>query len=84
MLQMALGGKQTTVSPQTGTFTIEKGDRFVLCSDGLIEGLWDSTITHLLRQPPPRLAKLQPARRLMEEALYGSGRDNTTLIVLEF
>lgn len=84
MLQMALGGKQTNVSPQVGCFPIEKGDWFVLCSDGLIEGLWDSSITRLLRHPPPRLAKLQPARRLMDEALYESGRDNTTVIVLEF
>ena len=83
MLQMVLGGKRTTISPQTGSFKIEKGDRFVLCSDGLIEGLWDSSIARLLRQPPPRLASLPPAKRLMEEALYESGRDNTTVIVVE-
>lgn len=84
MLQMALGGKQTTIVPQTGSFPIEKGDRFVLCSDGLIEGLWDSSITRLLTQPPPRLVDVQPAQRLLQEALYESGRDNTTVVVLEF
>lgn len=84
MLQMALGGKQTNLVPQTGMFPIEKGDRFVLCSDGLVEGLWDSSIARLLTQPPPRLAALQPAKRLLDEALYGSGRDNTTVVVVQF
>jgi len=84
MLQMALGGKQTTIIPQTGTFPIEKGDRFVICTDGLIEGLWDSSIERLLLQPPPRLASVQPAKRLLQEALYNSGRDNTTVVVVEF
>ena len=82
-LQMALGGKQTNVIPHTGSFAVEKGDRIILCTDGLIEGLWDSSIKRLLTQPAPRLAKLDPAKRLMEEALYESGRDNTTVVVVE-
>ena len=84
MLQMVLGGQQTTIIPQAGMFPLERGDRFIICSDGLIEGLWDSSITRLLTQPPPRLAALQPAKRLMQEALYESGRDNTTVVVVEF
>lgn len=82
-LQMALGGKQTNVIPQTGSFVVGKGDQIVICSDGLIEGLWDSSIKRLLTQPAPLLAKLDPAKRLMEEALYESGRDNTTVVVVE-
>lgn len=84
MLQMVLGGKQTTIIPQTGSFPIEKGDYFVLCTDGLIEGLWDNTIFRLLTQPPPRMAGIQPAKRLMLEALDESGRDNTTVVVVRF
>ncbi|MGA1204921.1 MAG: PP2C family protein-serine/threonine phosphatase [Opitutales bacterium] len=83
-LQMVLGGKQTSIVPQVGSFDIQKGDRYVLCTDGLIEGLWDSSISRLLTQPPPRLADTQPAQRLMQEALYESGRDNTTVLVLQF
>jgi protein phosphatase len=82
-LQMVMGGKQTGIVPQVGTFDIEPGDRFVLCSDGLIEGLWDSSILRLMNTPPPRLASKHPAERLMEEALYESGRDNTTVVVVE-
>jgi serine/threonine protein phosphatase PrpC len=82
MLQMVLGGKNTTINPQTGCIDLAPGDQFVICSDGLIDGLWDSSIRRILTDPPPRLAKLPPARRLLDEALYESGRDNTTVMVV--
>jgi protein phosphatase len=84
MLQMVLGGKQTKIQPQTGSVEIGSGDRFILCTDGLVEGLWDSSIVHLLNQPPPRLKGMTPAERLLKEALDESGRDNTTVVVVEF
>ncbi|HSH09370.1 MAG TPA: protein phosphatase 2C domain-containing protein [Oceanipulchritudo sp.] len=83
MLQMGLGGRHAAVQPQTGSIDLKPGDQFVLCTDGLVDGLWDSTIQRLVKSPPPRLAELQPARRLMTEALSESGRDNTTVLVLE-
>ena len=83
-LQMCLGGKTALLDPQVGTFAINPGDRLVLCTDGLIEGLWDHGIERILRQPPARLAALTPARRLLQEALSESGRDNTTVLVVEF
>jgi protein phosphatase len=82
MLQMCLGGKTSTLQPQTGSFDLQQGDSYVLCTDGLIEGLWDNTIQRLLTEPPPRLAGLSPSKRLMQEALAESGRDNTTVLVL--
>ena len=84
MLQMALGGKQLNIQPQSGCVPIEKGDHFVLCTDRLIEGLWDSSIARLVTAPPPRLADLPPSQRLMKEALDESGRDNTTVVVVGF
>jgi protein phosphatase len=83
LLQMGLGGKHAAVQPQCGALDLQEGDAFVLCTDGLIDGLWDSSIRKLLLHPPPRLQGLQPARRLMEEALSESGRDNTTVVVVE-
>jgi protein phosphatase len=82
-LQMVLGGRTQNLDPQTGTEVVAPGDAFVLCSDGLIEGLWDRTIQRLLLEPPPRLAGLTPAQRLMREALDESGRDNTTVVVVQ-
>jgi len=83
VLEMSLGGKRAEVQPQTGFVDLEPGDRFIICSDGLIEGLWDNSIKKLLTTPPPRVADLAPAERLMVEALSESGRDNTTVLVLE-
>jgi len=83
LLQMGLGGKHVSVRPQTGHVDIGRGDRFVLCTDGLIDGLWDNSIRRLILEPPPRLAPLQPAKRLMTEALSESGRDNATVLVVE-
>ncbi|MGC9450050.1 MAG: PP2C family protein-serine/threonine phosphatase [Oceanipulchritudo sp.] len=82
MLQMCLGGKTSTLQPQAGSFALQPGERLVLCTDGLIEGLWDSSIRRILLDPPPRLNGLSPSRRLMEEALSESGRDNTTVVVV--
>jgi len=83
MLQMVLGGKTQSVAPQIGSIELSPGDRFVLCTDGLIDGLWDHTLRRLLVEPPPRLAALSPAKRLLAEALEVSGRDNTTALVVE-
>jgi len=83
MLQMALGGKTTNLNPQIASVDISPGDSFVLCTDGLIEGLWDNTIRRLMTEPPPYLAELPPAQRLLSEALSESGRDNTTVVVLQ-
>ncbi|NDV61400.1 serine/threonine-protein phosphatase [Puniceicoccales bacterium CK1056] len=83
MLQMALGGSTTNLNPHIGSVDISPGDSFVLCTDGLIEGLWDNTIRRLMKEPPPLLAGLPPAQRLLSEALSESGRDNTTVIVLQ-
>jgi protein phosphatase len=84
MLQMALGGATKHLNPQTGSVDIAPGDHFILCTDGLIEGLWDNTIQRLMTAPPPYLADLSPARRLLKEALSESGRDNTTVVVVGF
>jgi len=58
----------------------EPRDRFLICSDGLVDGLWDRRIEETLRSPRPgeELAQL-----LIEESVENSGRDNTTAIVVE-
>lgn len=83
VLQMALGGKHKNLRVQLGSVAVAAGDRFVLCTDGLIDGLWDNTLRKLVLEPPPYARGKEPAERLMEEALSVSGRDNTTAVVLE-
>jgi PPM family protein phosphatase len=82
-LQKALGAGNQFVDPQLGSVAYEPGDRFLLCSDGLIDGLFDSQIEDLIRNPSPSEAAMNVAQRLVAAAVASSGRDNTTALVVE-
>ena len=83
VLQKALGGSNQFVDPQVGAVTYEVGDSFLICSDGLIEGLYDHAITDILRatQPPPQ--GWTTAHWLVEESLARDGRDNITALAIK-
>ncbi len=83
VLSQSLGAGNQVITPQFGGFPCEPGDRILLCTDGVIEGLWDRAIEDLLREPSAELAALSPARRIVDVAISESGRDNTTALVLE-
>jgi len=82
-LQKALGAGHQFIEVQTGSVGCEPGDLLMLCSDGLIDGLWDRQLLQYLREPSEKEAALLPAQRLVEAALERSGRDNTTALVVE-
>lgn len=82
-LNQALGAGHQFVDPHIGAVGHRPGDRFLICSDGVIDGLWDRQLETLLREPPPDRAALTPAQRLVEESVQTSGRDNTTALVIE-
>ena len=82
-LQKALGGGNQFVEPQVGAVAYEPGDKFLLCTDGLIEGLFDSQLLDLLQNPDALEAAQNPAQRLVEASLARAGRDNTTALVIE-
>jgi len=82
VLQKALGGGNQFVSPQMGAVTYESGDIFLLCTDGLVDGLEDALLTENLRHPELTEPNANAARRLVEESLSKSGRDNTTALVI--
>jgi PPM family protein phosphatase len=82
-LQQALGAGHQFMEPHIGAVGYRPGDRFLLCSDGLVDGLWDRQLEELVRQPSPERARQTPAERLVIEAVQSSGRDNTTAMVIE-
>ncbi len=82
-LQKALGAGNQFVSPQVGAVAYESGDSFMLCTDGLVEGLFDSQLAELLHFPGKAEAALDPAQRLVEASLQRAGRDNTTALVIQ-
>ncbi|MEC7235582.1 MAG: protein phosphatase 2C domain-containing protein [Verrucomicrobiota bacterium] len=81
-LQQVLGGKNQNLSPQFGSVGYEAGDAFLICSDGLVEGLWNSGMLRLVRNPS-RDAPADVAERLVCEAVQTDGKDNTTALVFE-
>ena len=83
VLQKALGGGNQFVDPQVGAVAYQPGDIFLLCSDGLTEGLYSSHLVELLRPAESVAAGADPAQRLVEESLARDGRDNTTALVIE-
>jgi protein phosphatase len=82
-IQKALGAGHQFVDPQVGTVSYQTGDRFLICSDGLIDGLWDSHLLAFIQNPSPEEATLPTARRLVEAALDKSGQDNITAVWIE-
>ena len=68
----ATGGIATEVTPKSG-------DRFLLCSDGLTDGLEDSQIAELMtaHHDPQKLSEI-----LVNAALEGGSRDNITALVV--
>ncbi len=84
-LNQALGAGHQFVDPHLGAVGCRPGDRFLICSDGLIDGLWDRQLEESLRNAPPPAAPTgpSPAQQLVNAAVDASGRDNTTAVVIE-
>ena len=76
VLQKALGGGNQFVDPQVGAVGYERGDIFLICSDGLIDGLYEPQLVEILR------ADESVAQRLVAASVKNSGRDNTTALVV--
>jgi serine/threonine protein phosphatase PrpC len=81
-LQQVLGGKNQNLSPHFGAIGYESGDRFLICSDGLVEGLFNRGMERIIRNPAPHLTGT-PAEMLVTEAVQTDGKDNTTAVVFE-
>ncbi len=76
VLNQVLGGKTIKIEPQVGRVGCQPGDRFLICSDGLSDGLWDRRIEEMARDG-------LDARALTDYAVAESGRDNTTALLIE-
>jgi serine/threonine protein phosphatase PrpC len=85
VLQKSLGGSNQFVDPQVGAVACERGDVFLLCTDGLIKGLHNEHLAELLRANGSANANdgEHAARRLVEEAIARDGSDNTTALVIQ-
>jgi serine/threonine protein phosphatase PrpC len=73
-------GIDAQVSVDTWTMPMFDGDRFMLCSDGLVDEVPLNEITELMQE---RSAPQQVAERLVAAAKRHGGRDNITVIVVD-
>jgi len=76
-LQKALGAGHQFVDPQVGAVGYEPGDRFLLCTDGVTDGLFNATLGDLAS------ASGASAKQIVDAAVKGSGRDNATAMIVE-
>ena len=82
-LHQSLGAGTQFIEPHIGAVGYRPGDRFLICSDGLVDGLWDRRIEEMIRSDTLNPEGPNLAQRLVEEAVENSGRDNTTALLVE-
>jgi protein phosphatase len=66
------------VEPNFIRVGLSRGDRFLLCSDGLTNMVKEDVIVEILSKP---ISAREIANQLITEALHSGGRDNITVIV---
>ncbi len=79
VITRSLGPNASVQIDLEGPFPIKKGDRFLLCSDGLSGQINDEEIGCLMRFLPPA----QAARMFVDLSNLRGGPDNITAIVVE-
>ncbi|MDP6860560.1 MAG: protein phosphatase 2C domain-containing protein [Verrucomicrobiales bacterium] len=76
MLNKALGAGNQFVDPQVKEMKFDSGDRFLICSDGVTDGILDSELEELMRNG-------SDVDSIIECAVQVSGRDNATAILID-
>ena len=85
VLSQALGAGHRYLHPHIGVLDYDPGDQFLLCSDGVTDGLWDHAIEEQLKSQATAESNEQGpsvAERIVMAAVAESGRDNATAVVV--
>jgi protein phosphatase len=79
LLMQALGAGNQFLQPQISSVPCGPGDRFLLCSDGVIDGIWDHALAKHLRSPRPAETL---GEHFVQTAIEEGSRDNVTAMVI--
>ena len=79
IIPQALGG-QKEISPHISGHSVEPGDCFMLCTDGLTDTVSEEAIGAILESEPLLIA----CKRLIEAANDAGGIDNITAVAIRF
>jgi protein phosphatase len=63
------------VDPEIHEVDVKKGEKVLICSDGVTDGIWNSELKELLE-------KESTAKEIVDYAVKISGRDNATAVVI--
>lgn len=80
-IDQSLGDPNAVFAPDLGDETLRTGDVFLLCSDGLSDGLWDREIEESLAAVRTARDVRPTVQRLIAQAKEASGRDNITAVL---
>ncbi len=84
ILLQAIGGQSYHVNPQVDQSSVLSGDWFFICSDGVIDGLWDKNIAEAFRNGTEKDSSAQEVgERILNWAYSEAGKDDTTLFVVK-
>ncbi|MES2997504.1 MAG: PP2C family serine/threonine-protein phosphatase [Verrucomicrobiota bacterium] len=79
-LYEVIGGGHANICPHFAAVPYQPGDHFLICSDGLVDGLWERHISEALAGSSDPAAT---SDYLLNRAIGNSGIDDTTLIVID-
>jgi len=82
ILMQVLGAGSQSLDPQIGSVSCESGDRFLFCTDGVMDGIWDHALADMLNANTPPENHTH-AQWFVEHAVAESGRDNASAVVVE-
>lgn len=81
ILYQVVGAGRPALHPHLAALPYQDGDRFLICSDGLIDGLSERQLTRGLSQSGSRPHEI--VITLLQRAIDNSGFDDTSLIVID-
>lgn len=80
-IDQSLGDPEATFAPDLGCEAYAAGDVFLICSDGLSDGLWEAEIAAELAKVRSESDVRPTVQRLIGCAKAASGRDNITAVI---
>ncbi|MCB1063062.1 MAG: protein phosphatase 2C domain-containing protein [Verrucomicrobiae bacterium] len=83
ILNQVIGANCRYVQPQIGTISLKAGDWYLLCSDGVIDGLWNRHISEAIAKGIESGESVEVlAENLLDQAYSNAGKDDTTLFLV--
>ncbi len=83
VLNQVIGANCRYVNPQMGTVSLKAGDWYLLCTDGVVDGLWNWQINEFIASGAAGGKSVaEVAERLVDRAWSSAGKDDTTLFLI--